>query len=173
MYSYGYHFQWFLFLYVQFSSVQSLCCVQLFVTPWTEAHQASLSIANSRSLLKFMSIELVMPSNHLILCHPLLLLPSIFPSIRVCSNESVLHIRWPKQRSLQIHISVCIILLQSKEFPLVLFVLRNLLVMNPYNVKVYFAFDFERFSLGIEFLVDIFFFQCFQYITLSSCLYCF
>ena len=66
------------------------------MTPWTAAHQASLSITNSRSLLKLMSIESVMPSNHLILCHPLLLLPSIFPSIMVLSNESVLRIRWPK-----------------------------------------------------------------------------
>ena len=66
------------------------------VTSWTAAHQASLSITNSRSLLKLMSIESLMPSNHLILCHPLLLLPSVFPSIRVFSNESVLHIRWPK-----------------------------------------------------------------------------
>ena len=78
------------------SSVQSLSCVQLFVTPWTAARQASLSITNSQSLPKLMSIELVMPSNYLILCHPLLLLPSIFPSIRVFSNESVLCIRWPK-----------------------------------------------------------------------------
>ena len=70
--------------------------VQLFVTPRTAAHQASLSITKSQSLLKLMSMESVMPSNHLILCHPLLLLPSIFPSIRVFSNESVLHIRWPK-----------------------------------------------------------------------------
>ena len=75
-----------------FSSVQSLSRGQLFSTPWTAAHQASLSIANSRSLLKFMSIESVMPSNHLILCHPFLLLPSIFPSIRVFSNESILRI---------------------------------------------------------------------------------
>ena len=74
---------------VQFSSVQSLSHVQLFATPWTAAHQASLSITNSQSLLKLMSIELVIPSNHLILCHPLLLLPSIFPSIRVFSNKSV------------------------------------------------------------------------------------
>ena len=66
------------------------------VTPWTAAHQASLSITSSRSLLKLMSIESMMPSNHLIPCHPLLLLPSIFPSIRVFSNESVLHIRWPE-----------------------------------------------------------------------------
>ena len=78
------------------ASVQSLSPVQLFVTPWTAACQASLSITKSRSLLKFMSIELVMPSNHLVLCHPLLFPPSIFPSIRVFSNESVLHIRWPK-----------------------------------------------------------------------------
>ena len=76
--------------------VQLLSRVQLFVTPWTAARQASLSITISRSLLKLMSIESVMPSNHLILCHHLLLLPSIFPSIRVFSNESALHIRWPK-----------------------------------------------------------------------------
>ena len=74
---------------VQFSSVQSLSCVQLFETPWTAAHKTSLSITNSRSLLKLMSIELVIPSNHLILCHLLLLLPSIFPSITVFSSESV------------------------------------------------------------------------------------
>ena len=78
-----------------FSSVQSLSHVRLFATPWTAAHQASLSITNSQSLLKLMSIKLVMPSNHLLLCHPLLLLPSIFPTIRVFSNESVLLIRWP------------------------------------------------------------------------------
>ena len=78
-----------------FSSVQLLCCVQLFVTPWTAAHQASLSITNSRSLLKLMSIESVMPFNHLILCQALLFPPSIVPSIRVFSNESVLRIRWP------------------------------------------------------------------------------
>ena len=79
-----------------FQSVQSLSRVQLFATPWTEARQASLPITNSRSLLKLMSIELVMPSSHLILCRPLFLLPSIFPSIRVFSDESVLHIRWPE-----------------------------------------------------------------------------
>ena len=81
---------------VQFSSVQSLNSVRLFATPWTAAHQASLSITSSWSLLKFISIESVMPSNHLILCGLLLLLPSIFPSIRVFSNESALHIRWQK-----------------------------------------------------------------------------
>ena len=80
----------------QFSSVQSHSRVWLFVTPWTAVCQASLSITNSQSLLKLMSIELVMPFNHLILCRPLLLLPSIFPSIRVFSNKSVLPIRWPK-----------------------------------------------------------------------------
>ena len=80
----------------QFTSVQSLSPIWLFATPWTAAHQASLSITNSGSLFKLMSIESVMPFNHLILCRPLLHLPSIFPSIRVFSNESVLHIRWPK-----------------------------------------------------------------------------
>ena len=96
----------------QFSqSVQSLSRVRLFATPWNAARQASLSITNSRSLLKLMSIKSVMPSNHLILCHPLLLLPSIFPSIRVFSNESVLHIRWPKYWSFSFSIS------PSKEHP--------------------------------------------------------
>ena len=90
---------------IQFSSVQSLSCVQLFVTPWTAAHQASLSITNSQSLLILMSSETVMPSNHLILCHPLLLPPSVFPSIRVFSNESVLCIRWPKYWSFSF--SIC------------------------------------------------------------------
>ena len=86
-------------------SVQLLSCVRLFATPWTAAHQASLSITNSQSLLKFMSIKLMMPSNHLSLCHPLLLLPSIFPSIRVFSSESVLRIRWPKYWSFSFSIS--------------------------------------------------------------------
>ena len=89
-------------LYFIISSVQSLSHVQLFVTPWTAACQASLSITNAWSLLKLMSSKLVMPSNHLILCPPLLLLSSIFPSIRVFSNESVLHIRWPKYWSFQV-----------------------------------------------------------------------
>ena len=87
------------------SSVHSLSHVRLFVIPWTAAHQASLSITNSQSLLKLMSIESVMPSNHLILCCPLLLPPSILPSIRVFSNESVLHIRWPKYWSFSFNIS--------------------------------------------------------------------
>ena len=87
------------------SSVRSLSHVRLFVTPWTVAFQASQSFTISQSLLKLMSIESVMPSNHLILCHPLLLPPSIFPSIRVFSNESVLHIRWPKYWSFSFNIS--------------------------------------------------------------------
>merc|ERR1719295_1363064 len=93
------------------SSVQLLSHVQLFATPWTAARQASLSIANSQSSCKLMSIESVMLSNHLILCHPLLLLPSIFPSIRIFSSESALHIRWPKYWSLSFSIS------PSNEYP--------------------------------------------------------
>ena len=92
-------------LQFQFSSVQSLSSVQLFATLWTAIRQASLSITNSWSLPKLMSIESVMPSNHLILCHPLLLLPSIFPSIRVFSNESALRIRWPNYWSFSFSIS--------------------------------------------------------------------
>ena len=87
------------------SSIQSLSCIRLFVIPWTAARQAFLSIINSQSLLKLMSIESVMPSNHLTLCHPLLLLPSVFPSIRVFSNESVLHIRWAKYWNFSFSIS--------------------------------------------------------------------
>ena len=90
---------------VKFSSVQSLSCVRLFANQWPAACQASLSITNSRSPPKPMSIELVMPSIHLILCRPLHFLPSIFPSIRVFSNESVLHIRWPKYWSFSFSIS--------------------------------------------------------------------
>ena len=96
---------------LQFSSVQSLSHVQLFATPWTAARQASLSITNSWSSPKFMSIELVIPSNHLILCQPLLLPPSIFPSVRVFSNESALCIRWLKYWSFSFSIS------PSKEHP--------------------------------------------------------
>ena len=86
-------------------SVQLLSCVRLFATPWTAAHQASLSITNSWSLLKLMSIESMMPSNHLILCRLLLVAPSLFPSIRVFSNESVLRVRWPKYWSFSFNIS--------------------------------------------------------------------
>ena len=92
-------------MHCKFSSVQSLSCVWLFTTPWTAAHQTSLSITNSQSLLKLMSIESVMPSNHLMFCHPLLLLPSIIPSIRVFLNESVECIRWPKYWSFSFSIS--------------------------------------------------------------------
>ena len=95
----------------QFSSVQLLSCVQLFVTPWIAARQDSLSITNSRSSLKLMSIELVMPSSHLILCRPLFLLPPIPPSIRVFSNESTLHMRWPEYWSFSFSI------IPSKEHP--------------------------------------------------------
>ena len=90
---------------LQFSSVQSLSCVRLFATPWTATHQASLSITSSQSLFKLMSFQLVMPSNHLILCRPLLLLPLIPPSIRVFSNESTFLIRWPKYWSFSFSIS--------------------------------------------------------------------
>ena len=108
-------FKWFkatyIYKFATFSSVQSLSCVWLFVTPWTAAHQASLSITNSQSPPKPMSIELVMPFNHLIFCHLLILLPSIFPSIRVFSNESTFHIRWPKYWSFSFNIS------PSNEYP--------------------------------------------------------
>ena len=96
---------------LQFSSVQSLSHVWLFATPWTAACQASLSITNPRSSLRLTSIESVMPSSHLILCRPLLLLPLIRPSIRVFSNESALHMRWPKYWSFSFRIS------PSKEIP--------------------------------------------------------
>ena len=95
----------------QFSSIQSLSRVQLFAPPWIAARQASLSITNSQSLLRFMSIESVMPSSHLILCHPLLLLPPVPPSIRVFSNESTLCMRWPKYWSFSFSI------IPSKEHP--------------------------------------------------------
>ena len=90
---------------IQFSSTQSLCCVLLFVTPWTAAHQVFWSITNSHSLLKLMSTESVMTSNHLILCCPLLL-PSTFPSIRVFSNESVIRITWPKYWNFSFSVSL-------------------------------------------------------------------
>ena len=90
------------FQYFKLTSVQLLSHGRLFATPWTAARQATLSITNSQSLLKLMSIESVMPSNHLILCHPLLLLPAVFPTIRVFSSESVLHIRWPQYWEFQL-----------------------------------------------------------------------
>ena len=103
-------FYYFIFI-IQFSSVQSLSCVRLFATPWIAARQASLSITNSRSPPKLTSIESVMPSSHLILCHPLLLLPPIPPSLRVSSNESTLRMRWPKYWSFSFSI------IPSKEIP--------------------------------------------------------
>ena len=107
------------------SSVQLLSHVQLFTTPWTATRQASLSITNSWSLPKLMSIESVMPSNHLTLCNPLLLLPSIFPNIRVFSNESALHIRWPKYWSFSFNIS------PSNEHPgLISFTVRYLIAYH-------------------------------------------
>ena len=96
---------WTYLLLLAFSSVQSLSCVRLFATLWTAAFQASLSITDAQSLLKFVFVESVIPSNHLILCCPLLLPPSIFPSIRVFSNESVLHIQWLKYWSFSFSIS--------------------------------------------------------------------
>ena len=101
--------------------VQSLSCVRLFATPWTAAHQTALSITVSRSLLKLMSIESVMPPNHLILCS-LLLLPSIFPSIRIFSSESVLHIRWPKYWNFSLDTSI---LLHQATVPIIVSVLGN------------------------------------------------
>ena len=103
--SYGKEQCVYIYIYINQCSVQSLSRVGLLAIPWTAACQASLSITNSWSLLKRMSIESVMPSSYLILCHPLLLPPSIFPSIRVFSNESVLHIRWPKYWSISFSIS--------------------------------------------------------------------
>ena len=120
-------------LSVQFSLVaQSLGCLQLFAIPWTAACQASLSFTISQSLLKFMSIELVMPSNHLILCHPLLLLPSIFPSIRIFSNESALHVKWPRYWSFSCSMSTeCSELISSRidwfDLPAVQGTLKSLL----------------------------------------------
>ena len=92
-------------LFTKFNSVQSLSCVQLFVTPWTAARQVSLFFTISQNLVKLTCIELVMPSNHLVLCHPLLLLPSLFPRLRVFSNELTLCIRWPKYWSFSFSIS--------------------------------------------------------------------
>ena len=116
-------------------SLQLLSHVQLFATPWTAAHQASLSITNSWSLLKFMSIKSVMPSKHLLLCCTLLILPSIFPSIRVFSNESILFIRWPKYSRIIFSIS------PSKEYSGWTDFLQNWLVRPPCSLK-----DFQESS---------------------------
>ena len=112
-----------------FSSIQSLSRVRLFATPWTAARQASLSITNSRSLLKLMSIDSVMPSNHLILCRPLLLPPSIFPSIRVFTHESVFHIRWPKYWSFSFNIS------PSNEYSSLQMVIAAMKLKDTYSLE--------------------------------------
>ena len=126
---------------VQFSSL--LCHAQLYVTPWTAAHQASLSITKSRSSPKLMSIESVMPSNHLILCHSLLLLPSIFPSIRIFSNESALCIRWPKYWSFSFNIS------PSNEHPgLISF--RNKIKSPEINPHIYGHLIFDKWGKSIQ-----------------------
>ena len=116
----------------QFSSVQSLSRVRLSVTPWTAARQASLSITNSRTLLTLISIEFMMPSNHLILCHHLLLLPSIFPSIRVFFNESTFHIRWPEYWSFSFSISP-----SNEHSGLISFRVDWLLVGSPCSPRNY------------------------------------
>ena len=111
------YFKFFLknYSHLQFSSVQSLSCVRLFVTPWIAACQASLSITNSQSSLRLKSIESVMPSSHLILWRPLLLLPAIFPSIRVFSSESFLYIRWPKYWSFSFRYLLSLLILVKKK----------------------------------------------------------
>ena len=114
----------------QFSSVHSLSCVWLFATPWTVARQASLSITNSQSLFKLMSIEWMMPSSHLILCHSLLLLPPIHPNIRVFSNESTLGMRWPKYWSFSFSI------IPSKEIPGLQGTLKSLLQHHSSEVSI-------------------------------------
>ena len=123
----------------KFSSVQLLRCVRLFATPWTAALQASLSIINSQSLLKLMSIELVMPSNHLILCCPLLLSPSIFPSIRVFSNESALHIRWPKYWSFSFSISIS----HFNEYSGLISFRTDLITLQPKGLSLSLSFFFN------------------------------
>ena len=117
---------------IKWSSVQSLSCVRLFVTPWNAARQASLSITNSRGSVKLMSIESVMPPSHLIVWHPLLLLPPIPPSIRVFSNESTLLMRWPKYWSFSLSIS------PSKEIPgLISFRIDWLDLLNTCKCKAF------------------------------------
>ena len=143
------------------NSVQLLSHVQLFATQWTAARQASLSITNSRSLPKLMSIESVTPSNHLILCRPLLLLPSIFPSIRVFSNESVLHFRWP---SLVVSVSASVLPMNIQDwFPLGLTGLislqsKGLSKLNSFKNELVPFLQSGKFSCetGFKFLLKIF-----------------
>ena len=136
-------------------SVQSLSHVQLFATPWTAVHQASLSITNSQSLLKLMSIASVMPSNHLILCHPLLLLPSIFPTIRVFSNESVLRISWPKYWSFSFNISpsnehprLISFSMDWQDFLAVQGTLKSLLQLHSSKISILWCSDFFMVQLS-------------------------
>ena len=147
---------------LQFSSVQLLSCVWLFVTPWIAARQASLSITNSQSLLKLICIESMMPSGHLILCRPLLLLPPIPPSIRVFSNESTLHMRWPKYWSFSFSI------IPSKEIPgRISFRMDWLdLLAVQGTLKEYFPFFFVLWSWG-EFL-ESFWFKWINYYYASN-----
>ena len=140
-----------------FSSIQSLRRVGLFMTPWTAAGQASLSITNSLSFLKFMSIESMMPSNYLILCRPLLLLPSIFPSIRVFSSESVLCIRWPKYRSFSFSISSSneysgLIFFRIEWFDLLAVqeTLKNLLQQHSSKASIFQCSAFFMLQLSLE-----------------------
>ena len=151
---------------VQFSSVQSLSRVQLFATPWTAAHQASLFISNSQSLLKLMSIESVMSSNHLILCRHLLLLPSIFPSIRVFSNELVCWIRWPKywSFSFSIHSSneysgLIFFMIGWSDLLAVQGTLKNILQHHSSKASTLWHSAFYRYSLGIHLQIFISSFQ--------------
>ena len=138
---------------VQFSSVQSLSHVQLCATPWTAAHKASLSITNSWSLLKPMSIESVMPSNHLILCHPLLLPPSIFPSIRVFPNEWVLHIRWPKYWSFSFSISPSNEYSELISFRIDWLTLLAVLILLPIKLKLQLSCCAKKFLTSVHFIV--------------------
>ena len=140
-----------------FSSIQLLRRVGLFMTPWTAAGQASLSITNSLSFLKFMSIESMMPSNYLILCRPLLLLPSIFPSIRVFSSESVLCIRWPKYRSFSFSISSSneysgLIFFRIEWFDLLAVqeTLKNLLQQHSSKASIFQCSAFFMLQLSLE-----------------------
>ena len=137
-----------------FSSVQSLSRVRLFSTPWITAHQASLSITNSRSSLKITSIESVIPSNHLILCRPLLLLPPLPPSIRFFSNESTLHMRWPKDWSFSFSI------IPSKE-PLTLYYSIELF---SYATNIFSTYLFENYKIEYPACT---FLSCWLYITVK------
>ena len=136
------------------SSVQSLSHVRLIVTPWIVAHQASLSITNSRSLLKLMSIESVMPSNLFILCHPLFLLPSIFPSIRVFSNESAICTRWPKYWSFSFNISP-----SNEHLGLISFMMAAWISLQPKGLSRVFSNTIVQFksisSLALSFLYSL------------------